>query len=60
MSTILRRKPPKQRSTVRFDEIKSDPRKVLAAARRKGGVQLVDERGAEVCRLVLFSTQLAE
>ena len=46
--------------TVRFDELKSDPDKVAAAARRKDGVRVVDAQGVECFRLWIPSTPLQE
>lgn len=50
----------KQTGTVRFDELKNDPDKVAAAARRKDGVRVVDAQGVERFRLWIPSTPLQE
>lgn len=48
----------KRRNAVTFDDLKRDPDGVAAAARKPGGVRVVDEHGVERFRLWIPSTRL--
>ncbi len=58
MST--RRPKPRLPKTVRIDELKTDPDRVAVAARREGGVRVVDAAGVERFTLWIPHTTLAE
>jgi hypothetical protein len=46
--------------TVRIEELRTDPDRVAVAARRKGGVRVVDAAGVERFTLWIPHTSLAE